>query len=165
MKHWESNWPSFISFEVFCRRLAFDIPVVLQDHHRLRLSRAYGQTKPVFTNTYVGFAKGESNSVLDSLPMATTTATETNAVRQYAIALVEGLLTVAPATIIASADAKSRFYGEVNSELTISYSAFANGENATVPNTLPTANTTADKKRSSKFPYSVHCSSRSDCLR
>ena len=69
-------------------------------------SRAYGQPNPAFTISYAGFVNGEGTNVLDILPGAGSTATNTSASGgyvitvtggtddNYAISHVNGLLTV-----------------------------------------------------------------------
>ena len=56
-----------------------------------------------------------------------------------------GTLVINKASLIATADDKSKIYGSSNPPLTISYSGFVNGEDASVLDaTLPVAATTAD---------------------
>ncbi|KAF2340444.1 MBG domain-containing protein, partial [Flavobacterium nitrogenifigens] len=56
---------------------------------------------------------------------------------------VEGTLTVGQASLIVTADDKSKTYGSANPALTVSYSGFVNGDTETVLTTVPTVATTA----------------------
>ncbi len=118
-------------------------------------SRAYGAANPTFTINYSGFLNGETESVLDVKPSATTAATVSSAVGTYPITpgggldnnysfkYVPGVLTVYKAALTARADAKSRVYGAANPALTITYSGFLNGDTVARLSSAPTASTTA----------------------
>jgi len=126
--------------------------VATADHH----SRAYGEVNPELTISYSGFVDGEDANVLETVPVVSTIAAATSAVGEYPITLtggsaanydltlVDGTLTIGRTTIVATADNKSRAYGEANPQLTISYTGFANNEDSTVLDTLPTTATTAN---------------------
>ena len=192
-------------------------------------TRAYGDPNPPFTLSYSGFVNGDNASVIDIVPVASSTAVPaTNAGtvpitvsggndNNYSFSYVSGTLTISKATasvtpgslsatynglpqpatatttpigltlsftydgsaivpvnagsyavtatvndinyqgsasgtlvinkasLIATADDKSKIYGSSNPPLTISYSGFVNGEDASVLDaTLPVAATTAD---------------------
>ncbi len=114
----------------------------------------YG-TIPNTTVTYTGFVNGENASVIDTPPTAQTTATVTSAVGSYPITVsggvdnnynfnyVAGTMTINKATIVATADNKSRITSFANPPFTISYSGFLNGETESVLDQLPTATCTA----------------------
>jgi subtilisin-like proprotein convertase family protein len=53
-------------------------------------SRAYGQPNPVFTISYTGFVNGEGTNVMDLLPEASSSATNTSAPGGYVIAVAGG---------------------------------------------------------------------------
>ncbi len=53
-------------------------------------SRAYGQSNPVFTLSFTGFVNGETTNALNSLPLASTTATSSTAPGSYPITLAGG---------------------------------------------------------------------------
>ncbi len=118
-------------------------------------TRTYGAANPTLTITYSGFANGETSSVLDVLPSTSTTAVATSPVGgypiqvtggsdgNYEIAPLSGTLTITKATLTATAVNTSRPYGSANPTFTISYSGFQNGENATVLDTAPEANSAA----------------------
>ena len=130
-------------------------------------TKVYGDANPSLTVSYTGFALDENSSVLDALPTITTTATNLSPVTSYPISIsggsdnnyvintVNGILAVTQATVTATADNKSKVYGEVNPSLTISYSGFVNGD--TKSNiTEPTVSTTALPTSSvGNYPISV----------
>ncbi len=112
-------------------------------------SRAYGDTNPVFTVSYSGFVGGDTAGVLggslvfqcvDTNAADVTTNTpvgvypihvaagQTDA--NYGISYADGSLTVTSAVLTVTADAKSKVYGAANPALTVSYSGFVNGEDA-----------------------------------
>jgi gliding motility-associated-like protein len=117
-------------------------------------SRLYGQANPIFTITYTGFVNGDNITSITNEPVASTTATSASGVGSYAITLVGGTsvnytftlqggtLAVNKATLTATADNKTRTYGQANPIFTITYTGFVNGDNATAI-TEPTASTTA----------------------
>lgn len=113
-------------------------------------SREYGNANPAFTFTYSGFVNGNTASVISPAPTAATTATATSpagaypitcsggAAANYNIAYQSGTLTVAKATLTATADPQSRVYGASNPTFTISYTGFKNSENGSVVQSAPT---------------------------
>src|SRR5207248_197625 len=109
-------------------------------------SREYGDANPAFTATITGFKNGETlaTSGVTGAPSLTTTAVATSPVAgspytitaaqgtlasaNYAFTFVDGKLTVTKALLTATADDKSREYGDANPTFTASYSGFKNGE-------------------------------------
>ncbi|MFM7329163.1 MAG: MBG domain-containing protein, partial [Bacteroidota bacterium] len=131
-------------------------------------SRLYGDANPALTITYSGFKNNETSSVIDTPPVAATTATATSNVGTYPITLTSGTdnnytitptngtLTVNKATLTATADNKTKAYGDANPALTISYSGFKNSETASVIDTAPTVTTTATTASSAgTYPITV----------
>jgi len=118
-------------------------------------SRIYGDANPVFTISYSGFLNGDTEAVLDTPPIATTSADATSPVGPYAIvpsggidnnysiSYVDGTLTITQAVLTVTADDKSRIYGDANPAFTVSYTGFKNGENETVLDVAPTASSAA----------------------
>ena len=118
-------------------------------------SREYGEVNPVLTFTYGAFKNGETSAVLDTEPTASTTAiittdagTESITVSggsdtNYSFSYTSANLTINKATLTATADDKSRKYGEVNPAFTITFIGFKNGEDKSVIDTEPMASTTA----------------------
>src|SRR5260221_440639 len=116
-------------------------------------SRMYGQANPTFTISYTGFVNGDNASAIIA-PTASTTATASSTAGAYPINLTggsaanynltlqSGTLTITKGALTAKADDQSRVYGQGNPALTISYTGFVNGDNASTI-TAPTANTTA----------------------
>src|SRR5260221_298333 len=116
-------------------------------------SKVYGQANPVLTITYTGFVNGDNASSITP-PTASTTATASSGVGSYPITLSggsaanytltlqNGTLTVAKAALTADANDQTSTYGQVNPALTITYTGFVNGDNASAI-TAPTASTTA----------------------
>ncbi len=129
-------------------------------------TKTYGEVNPSLTFTYSGFVNGEDASALTTEPTATTTADESSAVDTYAItasggvadnysfSYVDGTLTVDKGTLTVTADDQTKTYGEANPTLTLSYSGFVNGEDASSLTTEPTASTIADAS-SSVGTYSI----------
>ncbi|MBK7651666.1 MAG: choice-of-anchor D domain-containing protein [Flammeovirgaceae bacterium] len=113
-------------------------------------SRAYGAADPSLTINYAGFVNSETSIVLDTPPTTSTGAVATSVVGDYPINIsggsddnydfnyVPGTLTITKGLVTVNADSQSRVYGVANPTLTMSYSGFANGENSSVINSLPT---------------------------
>jgi len=118
-------------------------------------SKTYGDANPTLTFTHSGFKYNETLSVIDTAPTVTTTATTSTNVGTAAIIVSGGLdnnydfaytsanLTINQALLTATADDKSREYGDANPAFTIEYSGFKNGETTSVIDSAPTATTTA----------------------
>lgn len=124
----------------------------------LGATRPYGAANPGFSASYAGFIPGESASVLGGSPALSTTALATSpagstfpiAVSQgtitdtnYTYTFVTGTLTITKAPLTITANNASKTYGAANPTLSVSYSAFANGETASVLGGLPALATTA----------------------
>jgi hypothetical protein len=119
-------------------------------------TKTYGQANPSLTITYTNFVNGEDASVLDVLPTAATTAADNSPVADYPITLtggsdsnydiilIDGTVSVTPATLTLTAPTLSRTYGAANPTLEISYSGFVNGEGVGALSVLPTIATIAD---------------------
>jgi hypothetical protein len=105
-------------------------------------TKTYGSLDPAFTATYAGFVNGETPAVLGgSLAFSRTTGetagnylvtpsgmTSTN----YAITFNTGTLTITPAALSITADSKTKARGAIDPALTVTYTAFVNGENSNV---------------------------------
>jgi gliding motility-associated-like protein len=114
-------------------------------------SRTYGSENPVLTITYSGFMNSDDASVLDVPPSASTAAITTSVPGKYpiilsggsddtyAIKLEDGSLDVVKAPLTITADNKSKIHDQANPELTISYSGFVLGQNESVLDALPLA--------------------------
>jgi hypothetical protein len=118
-------------------------------------SKTYGETNPELTIIYDGFVNGDDEIDITE-PTVSTSVDATSGVGTYSITLSEGsainytitttdgILIVNPATLTATAEDKSKTYGEANPTLTISYSGFVNGDDETAI-IEPTIATTADE--------------------
>ncbi|MEP0365873.1 MAG: Ig-like domain-containing protein [Cyclobacteriaceae bacterium] len=105
-------------------------------------AKIYGESNPELTFTYDGFVNSEDETVITEDAAATTTADETSSVGNYVIGVsggsadnyafvhIAGVLSIAQKELIASAEAKTKTYGDDNPELTIAYSGFENGDDA-----------------------------------
>lgn len=118
-------------------------------------TKVYGATNPAFPISYTGFLNGETASVIDTQPTATSATTALSNVGSYPITLTggsdnnyaitnqAGTLTVTKKDLTASAISTSKYVGQPNPPFTINYTGFVNGENSTVLDVKPVATTTA----------------------
>jgi gliding motility-associated-like protein len=118
-------------------------------------SKVYGSANLALTFTYSGFVNGDNESGLTTPPSLSTTATAGSGVNTYPITVsgavipgysieyVPGTLTITPAELTVKADNKSRDYSVDNPKLTIAYSGFVNGDDATQLARQAIATTTA----------------------
>ncbi len=118
-------------------------------------SRSYGVVNPELTATFTGFVNGETQAALGgalqlnteanagsatgNYPITVTGLTSSN----YAIAFVNGTLTVNKALLTVTADHKARAYGAANPDLTATITGFVNGDTASVVSGSPALTTTA----------------------
>lgn len=103
-------------------------------------SRIYGDENSIFSISYDGFVNKENESVLRTLPSATTTATRSSDVGEYPInvsggnannytlSYIPGVLTIKKAPLSAKINDVSREYGIDNPSFTITYNGLKNGE-------------------------------------
>ncbi|MFA7384381.1 MAG: MBG domain-containing protein, partial [Desulfurivibrionaceae bacterium] len=106
-------------------------------------NREYGEVNPALTATYSGFKLEDNASVVSGLNLSTA-ATQGSNIGDYAITAAsgtatnytithaDGALTITPAPLTITADAKNREFGEVNPALTATYSGFKLEDNASV---------------------------------
>lgn len=118
-------------------------------------TKVYGATNPAFPIAYTGFLNGETASVIDTQPTATSAATALSNVGSYPITLTggsdnnyaitnqAGTLTVTKKDLTASAISTSKYVGQPNPPFSINYTGFVNGENSSVLDVKPVATTTA----------------------
>jgi len=119
-------------------------------------SRAYGDANPSFTATYTGFKNSETASVIDTLASGISAADANSNVGTYSITMsgatdnnynftyAGGTLNVVKSVLTARADDATRNQGQPNPALSVSYTGFKNGQNASVIDTLATASTVAN---------------------
>lgn len=107
-------------------------------------SRAYGFANPALTVRYTGFVNDESETALRGRPAVGTTATPTSTVGNYPITVAQNTLrsdnyaftfsnntlTITPTPLTIAAADKSRAYGAANPTLTVRYSGFRQGDDA-----------------------------------
>ena len=106
-------------------------------------SRAYGAANPLLTINYAGFVNGDISAVLDTQPVASTTATAASPVATYSITvtggsdndydiiLANGILTVTPVGLAVTAHDATKIYGQPNPPFTGSISGIQNNDNIT----------------------------------
>jgi hypothetical protein len=106
----------------------------------------YGATVPALTDTITGFVNDDTASVVSGAASLSTTATSASAVGSYPIdvalgtlsaanykfTLVDGTLTVTPATLTVTADNQTMVYGAAVPALTDTISGFVYGDTASV---------------------------------
>ncbi len=121
-------------------------------------TKVYGDANPTLTFVYSGWKNTDGESVLDTKPTASTTVdlltnvgTHTNTItvsggadNNYDFSYVAANFTVTQATLTATADAKTKVYGDANPTLTFVYSGWKNTDGESVLETKPTASTTVD---------------------
>ncbi|WP_202703524.1 MBG domain-containing protein, partial [Flavobacterium sp. UGB4466] len=118
-------------------------------------SRAYGAVNPDLTLSYSGFVNGDTVGSLTTAPSAAISAVASSSAGSYDITVsggisdkydftyAKGILTIGKVPLTVTASNKSRAYGAVNLDLTLSYSGFVNGDTAGSLTTAPSATTSA----------------------
>ena len=107
-------------------------------------SKIYGDAVPALTATYFGFMNGETlatSGITGQLQLSTEVTKASGAgvydilangsalaSGNYNLVINNGSFVVRKATIVVTAENKSRFYGTANPEFTASYAGFVNGE-------------------------------------
>ncbi|MCP4265803.1 MAG: hypothetical protein GY777_09545, partial [Candidatus Brocadiaceae bacterium] len=117
--------------------------------------RIYGDVNPLFRVKYSGFVNGDDESDLNTQPVATTLADLLSDCNTYDITMNGGSddnynivvgvgdLTVNKRPLTAKAINSVKIYGDVNPPFAIEYSGFVNGDDASVIDTDPVAQTSA----------------------
>jgi hypothetical protein len=114
----------------------------------------YGGTLPALTASYSGFVNGDTPASLTTPPSLSTVPASSHAGSyaitasgavdpDYAITYAAGALAITPATLVVTADSKSKVYGQANPALTASYGGFVNGDTAAALSGSPALDTTA----------------------
>lgn len=121
------------------------------------VTRSYGEDNPEFALTYEGFVNGETERVLNPIPIAKSTATAKSNVGvyditvdggrafNYALKYESGTLTVTPKALCVAAGDYERAYNEENPEFRLTYSGFAADDSEASLVSCPTAKTQATK--------------------
>jgi hypothetical protein len=132
-------------------------------------SMTYGGTLPSLSVSYTGFVNGDNASSLTTQPTVSTTATSASPAGNYPITATgavdpnytftyqAGSLSVGKATLTVTADNKAMALGGPLPPLTITYTGFVNGDNASSLTTQPTISTTATAASpAGSYPITVH---------
>jgi len=132
-------------------------------------SMTYGGTVPSLSVSYTGFVNGDGPSNLTTAPTITTTGTSSSpagtypitpagaADPNYTLTYHTGTMTIGKAALTVSADNKVMPLGGPLPTLTLSYTGFLNGDNASSLTTQPTATTTATATSpSGSYPITPH---------
>jgi hypothetical protein len=118
-------------------------------------SRAYGATNPPLTGTIVGIQNGDNitatyvttatvSSPVGSYGIVPSLADPDSRLANYTVTTNNGTFTVTPASLIGTADNKSRLYGQVDPAFTVAYTGFVNGENSSIVTGSLLGSTTAN---------------------
>ncbi|WP_186756552.1 MBG domain-containing protein [Echinicola salinicaeni] len=104
-------------------------------------SKVYGDTEPSLTVSYSGFVNGDDETALGGALDVSRAAGEdvgTYAITasgytssNYTISYVDGSFEITQAALTITADDQSKVYGTADPALTVSYSGFVNGDDAT----------------------------------
>ncbi len=119
-------------------------------------TKFYGDPNPELTLHYNGFKNSETESVLGTQPVLSTTIAAatasgyyTNAITvsggsatNYSLNYVSSYFNVTKAALTITAESKTRVYGDLNPTTTLTYSGWKNGENTSVLTYIPTATIT-----------------------
>jgi hypothetical protein len=101
-------------------------------------TKVYGAADPAFTYTASGFVNGDNNTVINgSLSRVSGENTGAYSINQntlsagsnYNITYTGNNLTISPASLAITADAKTKVYGAADPALTYTATGFANGDN------------------------------------
>ncbi|MCX6886093.1 MAG: MBG domain-containing protein, partial [Verrucomicrobia bacterium] len=117
-------------------------------------NRVYGDANPAFTGTVTGVMNEDNitgsytTAAIPASPVGTYDIVPSlidpgSKLGNYTVTTNTALLTITKAALTATADNKSRYYGRVNPDLTITYSGFKNNETAANLTTAPTCTTPA----------------------
>jgi hypothetical protein len=114
-------------------------------------SKVYGESDPSLTYQITSGTLAGSDDFSGALSRDLGEDFGTYAINQgtltlggnYDLTYTGANLSITPATLTVTADDKTKVYGETNPSLTVSYSGFQNGDDASDLDTAPTANTSA----------------------
>ena len=117
-------------------------------------SKVYGDANPVLTGTVTGLREGDgitasytttatAASGVNTYPITASLSDPGSKAANYDVTLQTGTLTVTKAALTATADDKSRKFGESNPVFTVTYKGFVNGDTTTAVGTPPTLATVA----------------------
>lgn len=121
-------------------RYDYSIRPILLNVSVANFTREYGEDNPTFIFSYSGFVNGESENVLTTLPIASTTATKASDVGTYPISInggaatnysfkyEPGTLTITKALLTAKVNDATKQYGTDNPTFSITYAGLKNDE-------------------------------------
>jgi uncharacterized protein (TIGR03437 family) len=133
-------------------------------------AKTYGAANPDLTATITGFVNNETASVVTGGADLSTTATTSSVVGEYPITAARGTLaaanyeftfasaklTIGPAALTITADAKARLYGAANPALTATITGFVNGETeSALSGALQLSTTATANSAVGEYPISV----------
>jgi len=136
-------------------------------------TKIYGDVNPTLTISYTGFKGTDDATVIDTNPTASVPAGTMAVVGSYTItpsggtdnnysfSFVNGTLTVTKAPLTATADDKTKIYLDANPPLTITYTGFKGGDNASILDSAPSISTLATTT-SPAGPYTISLTGGSD---
>jgi hypothetical protein len=129
-------------------------------------ARTYGAANPPLAVGYSGFVNGDTVASLSAPASVATNAGATSGVGayrttaqgaaadNYSFTFVDGVLTVNPALVTATANNVSRVYGSATPALSVGYAGFVNGENASALAVQASA-TSAGARNVGSYPIAV----------
>ncbi len=136
-------------------------------------SRIYGDGNPTINVTYSGFKNSDGVGNIDTQATASSAANAFSDVGTYTTVAsgasddnytfnyVNGSLSVTKATLTATANNSTRYYGDSNHAIGVTYTGFKNGQNASVIDTGATGFALADEN-SDVGTYTTRASGASD---
>ena len=136
-------------------------------------SSIYGSALPALTVSYSGFVNGDNVASLTTAPNITTTGTSASPAGSYPItasgaidpnyniSYVAGTLSIGKAALLITVNNQTSTYGSPIPTLTVSYSGFVNGDNASSLTTAPII-TTIGTASSAAGTYPINASGAAD---
>lgn len=132
-------------------------------------TKTYGDSNPEFSLSYRGLKNGEREPGWVTRPTASTDATKTSGVGDYAVSVsggdaanydvttyLPGTLTITKRNLTAKANDCERLYGEDNPTFKVSYVGFVNDDNESAIDKKPIAESTATKESNAgTYPITV----------
>ena len=131
-------------------------------------SMTYGSNVPTLDAKYEGLKNNEAEPSWNTMPEFSTTGNETSKVgtypisisnadaKNYELSIREGVLTIEKAELTVKADDKSRLYGDLDPEFTLSFTGLKNNEEVPEWEKAPSIETTANVQSSvGQYPISI----------
>ena len=129
-------------------------------------TKLYGADLPALTGSVAGVHNGDAitatfttvataASNTGAYPITATLADPNNQLTNYTVSLVNGSLTITPAPLLVTADAKSKIYGDANPAFTATLAGFVNGDTEASLDTPVTLTTTAAAPKRQSQPHTA----------